>query len=66
MPLIFPFVHVGLGVGWWCGERSDGLAAKVARKEGGNSLVRSEAGRAVFLAGCFLMKYLELLVMKGY
>lgn len=48
------------------GEWSDGLGARVARKEGGNSSVRSEAGRAVFLAGCFLMKYLELLVVKGY
>lgn len=48
------------------GEWSDGLGARVARKEGGNYSVRSEAGRAVFLAGCFLMKYLELLVVKGY
>lgn len=57
-----------MGTGRWGvgGEWSDCLGARVARKEGGNCLVRSEAGRAVFLAGCFLMKYLELFVVKGY
>lgn len=47
-------------VGW-----SDGLGARVRREEGRNCLDRLEAGRAVFLAGCLLMKYLKPIV-RGY
>lgn len=41
-------------VGW-----SDGLGARVGKKEGSNGVARLEAGRAVPLAGCLMMKYLR-------